>query len=222
MPMRWARSTTCLGPDLEHELGVGGVRRHPGGVDEVEHALLGAAVVADPPVRRRGSRARCRPGASKRELSEMSSLHGGGQHERLHGRARLAPDAAAAGGEVELVGVEVARRRTWPGRSRSGRRRRGRPAGSSSRVEGLVHGVVGRLLGVVVEGRVHPQAAAVDLVVGEAELLQLLADVLDEVLGAVLRAPRPRRGPGARAGRRSCRPRPTARRRRRRSAAWSM
>ena len=147
-------------------------------------------------------------------LERDALLEGGGQHQRLHGRARLPTGTAAAGGVVELVGVEVAPTHHRPhvavvdGDERSGRVALELGGGGVvGAVERGRDGVPRRLLGRVVEGRVDAEAAAVDLVVGEAVVVaQHLADVLDEVGGAVLRSADLAQtvALGARAGR--CRP----------------
>ncbi len=111
-----------------------------------------------------------------------------GQGERLHRRPRLAARAAPEGDQVDLALLEVPAGHHGPDHpvAVDGDDRRQRVV---LPVEGLGDGVVGGPLGLVVERRVHPQPAAVDLAVGEAVVEELRPDGLDEVLGARTRRP---------------------------------
>ena len=102
------------GPDLEHELRVGGVGGHAGGVDEIEHALLGVAVVAHLPWLAGLGTLHVVEGDRGRRVElrvERDVLADGlGEDEGLERRAGAAARTAGLGPEreVHLVGLEVA------------------------------------------------------------------------------------------------------------------
>ena len=133
-----------LRTDLEHQLRVGGVRRHAGGVDEVEHALLGAAVVAHLPVLARlgagHAGERHRPGALNFELSEMpwwmaSASTNGLNAEPARGRSRPVGPTPSCRAPGSARRPRSRGRRPWPSPGRTRRRPPGPPRGRPRSVE---------------------------------------------------------------------------------------
>ncbi len=182
-PEAFGHGHHLLRSEVVHELGVGGVGRLLGGLQE--RGPTSAAPAGDLP--------RCAVGlddvgeghlrgGGEHRLHRVALVHGGGERERLERRSRLAARTAPlrAHGEVDLALGEVAAAHHGPHPSLVVDGHDG-SLGVTGLVERGDDGVVGGPLQAQVDGGVHAVAEAVDLLVA-VPLGQEASDVLDEVV----------------------------------------
>ena len=173
-----------VGPDGGDELRVHGVDRVGGGVEQVQAPERLVLEVRHLPVAPAiGVRQHDLGGTEERRLGRVALVQRLGKHERLERRACLSARAPALGSnsQVDLGLVPVAAADHGHDVAVGVHGDEG-TVRISVPVERLVDGVIRLLLQVLVERRLHPQAAPEDGVLAVG-LHQLTAHVVDVVLG---------------------------------------